>query len=107
MQVPTILNASYCFTCWHEEEVERQQGGALTPLDTSSTAAGPWPFEGLEINVKVAGASACNLACNEGTLLNQSYQGISDEELEAAANIGDKLGLNTVGITLMAPPPCC
>jgi hypothetical protein len=105
-QVPTILNASYCLTCWHEEEVQKQEGGACRPFDTPGTAASPWPFEGAEINAKVASTSACDLVRSEGALLNQPDQGVSDEELEAAAD-SDKLGLNTLGLTLMAPPPCC
>jgi hypothetical protein len=105
-QVPTILNASYCFTCWRGDEMETNEGSTLTPFDTSITRSGLRSCEQPEINAKVADFDALGVVSNEVAVSDQPFEEVSDDELEAAADIS-KSALNTLGLTLMAAPPCC
>ena len=116
--VPTILNASYCLTCWGEEGAEEQGFPAVTALDSSSAAA-PVSlsssehakramFESSEVGVRITSHHVSDLVHTEDTSLDKFCHNVSDEALEAAAH---QIWANdTLGLTLampLAPAPCC
>jgi hypothetical protein len=119
-QVPTVLNASYCLTCWGEEGGEEQAFPAVTTFDSSSADVPRSLFsseqakramlESSENGDRLKSHYASDLVQTGDTSLDEFYCYVSDDALEAAANVRDIGGNNTLGLTLvmpLAPAPCC
>jgi hypothetical protein len=113
-QVPTILNASYCLTCPSWESEEEQAFRAVTTLGSSSAAAPPSSeyAKGAMLESSENGESchSSDLIRSNDTSIDKFYRCVSDDALEAAADMHHIWGNNTLGLTLvmpLAPPPCC